>query len=118
VAERFAAQAAAGEPPVVYGDGTQARDFIHVSDVARMVGLALGNPSALGQAFNCGTGRATNVSELAALAIKASGKRLEPARAPARRGDIPHIVADMSKARKALGFKPAVTLKKGLASLI
>jgi UDP-glucose 4-epimerase len=115
VISRFVERAKAGEAPTIYGDGSQTRDFIHVSDVVGMVKLCLGNPDAKGQAFNCGTGKATTVNELAAEVIRLSGKELEVSYSEPRKGDILHSSADISKAKKILGFKPGMKLGKGLA---
>jgi UDP-glucose 4-epimerase len=102
-------------PLTIHGDGTQTRDFIHATDVVGMVELCLGNPKASGQAFNCGTGKTTSIKELADAIIKISGAKCEIHRADSRKGDIKHSVADIAKAKEILGYRPSVTLKKGLA---
>jgi len=114
VITRFVERAKAGEPLTVYGDGTQTRDFISAKDVVRMVGLCLENEKVSGMALNCGTGKATSVDELAGIIAKLSGKEPEIEHAQPRRGDIMHSVADISLARKVLGFRPETKLKEGL----
>ena len=118
VITRFVDRVREGKPPVIQGDGSQTRDFVHATDVVGMIGLCLGNPDAKGQAFNCGTGKGVSIRELAGIIAELSGKDLEPEMAPARKGDIRDSVADISKAKKVLGYKPAVTLKKGLGQLV
>ncbi|MFO7618049.1 MAG: GDP-mannose 4,6-dehydratase [Thermoplasmata archaeon] len=115
VITRFVDRVREGKPPVIQGDGGQTRDFVHASDVVGMIGLCLEKPGARGQAFNCGTGKGVSVRELAGIIAKASGRKLEPESAPARNGDIRDSVADISKAKKLLGYKPAIALKDGLA---
>lgn len=115
VISRFVGRAKAAEPLTVHGDGTQTRDFVHAGDVVAMIGLCLGNPKAHGQAFNCGTGKAVSVNQLADMVIKLSGKKIGRENSESRKGDIMHSIADISKAKKVLGYRPATDLKKGLA---
>ena len=115
VISRFVDRAKAGENLTVFGDGAQTRDFIAAGDVIRMVELCLGNDKAMGQAFNCGTGKATSVNVLARTVAKLSGNKLEIEHAEARKGDILHSVADISRAKMLLGFAPGTKLKDGLA---
>ncbi|MBA3045649.1 MAG: GDP-mannose 4,6-dehydratase [Candidatus Thermoplasmatota archaeon] len=118
VITRFVERVKEGKPPVIQGDGSQTRDFVHADDVVRMLELCLGNPDARGQTFNCGTGKATSIRELAEIITELTGKELKPETAPGRKGDIRESVADISKAKKILGYKPTVALKKGLAELL
>ncbi len=115
VISRFVDRAKAGEGLTVFGDGAQTRDFIAAEDVVRMVGLCLGNKKAMGRAFNCGTGKATSVNELAKTVAKLSGKKLGIEHAEERKGDIKHSLADISGAKKVLGFRPGTKLKDGLS---
>ncbi len=114
VISRFVDCVKEGEKLTIFGDGLQTRDFIAAGDVVRMVELCLGNDEARGLAFNCGTGKATTVNELAALVAKLSGKKPEIEHTELRKGDIKHSVADISLARKVLRFKPATKLRDGL----
>jgi len=114
VITRFIERAKRGLPPVIYGDGTQTRDFIHVGDVARFVEAVLDRGAA--GVFNVGTGRAVSIRELAAAVMRLAGLGGEPAYAPPRPGDIRHSVADVSKAR-ALGWEPRVSVEEGLRGL-
>ena len=113
VIPRFIIRALSGNPPVIYGDGSQTRDFVYVGDVVRATILAL-QRDAVG-VFNIGSGNATRISDLARWAVEAAGSGGEPVSEPARPGDILHSVASISRAAKALGYRPRWTLVQGLA---
>jgi nucleoside-diphosphate-sugar epimerase len=108
-----------GQPPIIYGDGTQTRDFVHVDDVVSANMLALKNKNAVGEVLIIATGIATSVCELAErLQEVTNTKRLKPIFAEPRAGDIEHCSADISKAEKLLGFHPKIRLVDGLSSLV
>lgn len=111
---KFAERIKAGEPPVIYGDGEQTRDFIFVSDVVRATLAALDRmPS--GEVINIGSGKATTINELCRIFLKLSGrKNLRPVYAPPRPMDIRHSWADISKASKLLGFKSEIDIERGV----
>jgi dTDP-L-rhamnose 4-epimerase len=114
----FAARLLNDRPPVVYEDGEQRRDFVHVTDVARAFRLALENDGADGQAINIGSGRSTSVLELADTLARLLEKDIEPELpGTSRAGDIRHCFADVSRARELLGFDAQVDLEDGLAEL-
>jgi len=115
VIAKFVERARKGLPPVIYGDGEQTRDFIHVADVAELVKTVV-ERGAEG-VYNAGTGRAVSVRELARLVCKLAGVDAEPIHAPPRPGDIRHSVADIRRA-KALGWAPRVELEEGLRQLL
>ena len=119
VAKNFALEMAAGNAPVIYEDGRQTRDFIHVSDVNQANLLALTNPEADGQVFNVGTGRPTTITELVHTLSTRLGRKipLEPS-GKYRIGDVRHCFADISKARELLGFTPRVLFPEGLDNLL
>ena len=119
VAKNFALEIAAGNAPVIYEDGRQTRDFIHVSDVNQANLLALANPEADGQIFNVGTGCPTTISELAHTLSTRLGRKipLEPS-GKYRIGDVRHCFADISKAQQLLGFAPRVLFPEGLDNLL
>src|SRR5438034_1308540 len=105
-------------PPVVYEDGEQRRDFVHVSDIARAFRLALEQDGADGQAVNIGSGRSTNVLEIAHMLARLLEKDIEPELpGTSRAGDIRHCFAHVSRARELLGFEAQVALEDGLAEL-
>jgi UDP-glucose 4-epimerase len=114
VVSKFIERAKRGLPPVIYGDGTQTRDFIHVADVARFVEVVLDRGAA--GVYNVGTSRAVSIRELAAIVMRLAGLGGEPLYAPPRPGDIKHSAADVSKAR-ALGWEPQMPLEEGLRRL-
>ena len=107
----------AGEPLVVYGDGLQTRDFIHVSHVATTVWLAL-NSDAIG-VFNVCSGKAVCIRELAAvMAQLVDAENVEVKFDRPREGDIRHSQGDYAKARKRFGYEPLMKLHKGLCELV
>jgi dTDP-L-rhamnose 4-epimerase len=105
--------------PMIFEDGQQTRDFIHVSDIVQANLLALESNGADYQAVNVGTGVATSVKQVSMLLAEGLGKDLEPEIvARYREGDIRHCVADISRARKLLGYEPKVTLEQGIPELL
>lgn len=117
VLANFASRLANGQPPTVFEDGEQRRDFVHVRDVARAFRLALEKPEAPGHVINVGSGQAYTIAEVAQLLAEAMGV---PEIAPeilgkARAGDIRNCFADISKARELLGFEPRFKLESSLA---
>jgi UDP-glucose 4-epimerase len=97
----------AGEAPVVFGDGEQRRDFVHVRDIVAANLLAL-DAGVADRVFNVGTGRATSVNEIAQALTALLAPHLTPLRAPAQPGEMQNAVADVTAIRAALGFVPAV----------
>jgi dTDP-L-rhamnose 4-epimerase len=114
----FAARLLNDNAPVVYEDGHQRRDFVHVTDVARACRLALERDGADGLPVNVGSGSSASVLEIAEGLARLLGKQIEP-EVPGkfRAGDIRHCFADVSRAREALGFEAAVPFERGLAEL-
>lgn len=105
--------------PLVFEDGSQSRDFIHVRDIARANILALESPQADGHAINVGTGRPTTVAKVAEVLAKQLRLDIEPEIVSQyRAGDIRHCYADISKARKLLGFEPQVAFEDGMSELV
>jgi dTDP-L-rhamnose 4-epimerase len=115
----FASRLHNGQRPMVFEDGEQRRDFVHVKDVARAFLLALEHEAAPGGVFNIASGEDRSVREVAGLLARAMGRGdLRPEiTGKARAGDIRHCVADISKARAELGFRPARDFSEGLAEL-
>ena len=113
----FAARCLNGNPPLIFEDGRQQRDFVSVKDVARACMLAM-TTTATGQAFNVGSGRAYTITEIANSIIAAVDAKLEPrVTGNFRVGDIRHCFADISKAQRSLGYQPRVALTDGLSEL-
>jgi dTDP-L-rhamnose 4-epimerase len=118
VAAIFAARVLNGRPPLVFEDGGQIRDLVHVSDVVRATRAAMDARSATGHAVNVATGRRVRVLELAQLVAAALGSDLRPnVTGEFRAGDIRHCFADVTQARELLGFEASVSLDRGLPEL-
>ncbi len=115
----FASRLLNGQPPMIFEDGQQKRDFVHVEDVARAFVLALREPRAAGGVFNIGSGVNTTVEDVALLLARAMGREdIRPEFLnKARAGDIRHCFADLSHARETLGFVPRRTLADGVPEL-
>jgi dTDP-L-rhamnose 4-epimerase len=118
VAAIFAARVLNGRRPLVFEDGRQLRDLVHVSDVVRATIAAMEAPDAPGHAINVATGRRVRIGELAARIAAALGSGLEPLiSGEFRAGDIRHCFADVTAARELLGFEARTTLEEGLPEL-
>lgn len=108
-----------GKPPIIYGDGSQTRDFVNINDVAEANELALYRRGAVGEVFNIGTGTATTINRLAQILTELMGKpRLKPVYTSSRPGDIMHSQADIRKAQTILGYTPIISLEQGLTALL
>jgi UDP-glucose 4-epimerase len=119
VISKFIDRVSKGQPPVIFGDGNATRDFVSVHDVADMVMLMLENDDAIGKVFNCGTGQPTRIDELANIVIDLYGnKKIKTELQPERPGDIKYSYADISLAKKVLGYEPKVSLMDGLQEII
>ncbi|MGE5430088.1 MAG: NAD-dependent epimerase/dehydratase family protein [Syntrophomonadaceae bacterium] len=115
----FASRYLNNNPPVIFEDGNQMRDFVSVYDVARACRLALEVPRASYRVFNIGSGHPYKIREVAEKMARVLGKEdLEPViRGKYRVGDIRHCFADISLAKSVLGYKPGVSLEQGLTEL-
>ena len=120
VLANFASRLANGQAPMIFEDGEQQRDFVHVRDVARAFRLALEKPQAAGHVINVGSGEAYAIREVAELLAEAMGV---PHIAPeimqkARSGDIRNCFADISRARELLGYEPQFRLEHTLDEIV
>ncbi|KAA1054243.1 NAD-dependent epimerase/dehydratase family protein [Azospirillum argentinense] len=115
----FASRIANGQRPMIFEDGRQRRDFVHVGDVARAFLLALDQPAANGEVFNIGSGEDRTVEEVARLQAASMGRPdLTPEiTGQARAGDIRHNIPDLGKARTVLNYEPRQDFAGGLAEL-
>ncbi len=95
----------AGERATIFGDGRQARDFVHVEDIVSGF-IAAMESSASGETFNIGTGRAATVNDVHRLVAAHMGVDRAPVHAVAVPGELRYSVADISKARRLLGYEP------------
>jgi dTDP-L-rhamnose 4-epimerase len=120
VLANFASRLVNGKRPMVFEDGRQRRDFVHVRDVAGAFRLALEQPQAKGHVINIGSGRSYAIAEVAVLLAEAMGI---PDRAPeilgkARTGDIRNCFADIGMARELLGYQASRPLEQSLHEIV
>jgi dTDP-L-rhamnose 4-epimerase len=107
------------QPPTVFEDGEQSRDFVHVSDIVQANLLALETDKGDYEAMNVGTGRPSTVKQISELLAAGLGKPIKPdVVGKYREGDIRHCVADISKIKRLLGYEPKTTLEKGMEELL
>ena len=117
VIPRFVAAALAGRPATIYGDGEQSRDFTFVADAVAANLLAAGAPAeTAGRVYNVASGRRTTVLELARRVAETVGGAPPPVHEAPRPGDVPHSLADLTRAREELGYEPRHALTDGLAA--
>lgn len=116
VLANFASRLANGQPPLIFEDGEQRRDFVHVRDVARAFRLAMEQPRAPGHVINIGSGQDYTIAEVATMLAEAMGAPdIRPEiLGKARSGDIRNCFADIGKARELLGFEPQQRLENSL----
>jgi len=119
VLARFMQQMLLGDPPTIFGDGNQTRDFTYVDDATQAITKACvaSTTSVSGRVFNIGTGTATSINQAAQAIREVTGYRGPILLGPARQGDIRHSVAKVALAREKLGYQPVVSFKQGLESL-
>ena len=116
----FASRLLNNKAPLIFEDGLQQRDFVSVYDVAQACRLALETPEAAGHVFNIGSGHHYTVREIARRMSNLMQKEfIEPEiTGKYRAGDIRHCFADISLARRLLGYEPAVSFESGLTELV
>ncbi|MEM2314705.1 MAG: NAD-dependent epimerase/dehydratase family protein [Candidatus Bathyarchaeia archaeon] len=106
------------EPPIIYGDGTQTRDFIHVSDVVEAFMLSAERDFEC-EIFNVGTGVAYSFNDIVNMLNRLLGKTIKPIfRSNPIKNYVYHTLADTSKAERLLGFRARISLEDGIKSLI
>jgi len=104
--------------PIIFGDGEQTRDFVFISDVVEANMRAATAEQAAGKAYNIATGSTVTINELLQTLCKLEGKNCDPLYKPGREGDIKHSCADISNAKKDLGWEPQVKFEDGLKKLL
>lgn len=114
VVPKFITRMLDGQPPVVFGDGEQSRDFTYVADCVAANLLACTAPDAAGGTFNVACGGRYTLNELVGLLNQILGTDLRPVYEAERPGDVKHSQADISAARAALGYQPRVSFEEGL----
>lgn len=118
VIPKFLLRCLAGSPMVIFGDGTQTRDFTYVADIANGILRAGFEDGAVGETINLGSGSETTINDLAALVAEVVGRgEARVVHDAERPGDVRRLYADTSKARDLLGFKATVALPEGLSRL-
>jgi UDP-glucose 4-epimerase len=119
VIPKFLLRCLAGKPMIVFGDGTQTRDFTYVSDSARGIMLAGTSPAAVGRTINLGSGFELTINDLARTVAEIAGRPDAVIEHDAPRpGDVRRLYADMSQARSLLGYEPRIPLAEGLRLLL
>jgi UDP-glucose 4-epimerase len=119
VIPRFAVWALNGKPPVIFGDGTQTRDFIYVADTAHWLCQVAECDALVGQTVNLASGRETSVRELARLVCTEAGRPdLKPVYRNARPGDVQRHLASVSKAERLVGFQVQTGIRAGVVKLL
>lgn len=106
----------ANQPPAINGTGDHSRDFTFVDDVvqANLQAMFTTNPGAVNQVYNIARGEMTSLNELVKLLQEITGKNISPVHNPERKGDIKRSLADISKAKLLLGYRPLTGIKEGL----
>jgi dTDP-L-rhamnose 4-epimerase len=115
----FATRILNGKSPLVFEDGRQQRDFVHVDDIVQACRLAMDAPAAVGECINVGSGQPIDILTLGRRIVKTMGREdLEPeVTGRARTGDVRHCFADITLARRLLGYDPQVRLEEGLRAM-
>jgi nucleoside-diphosphate-sugar epimerase len=114
VLSRFMLAILEGEQPVIYGDGEQTRDFTFIENVVDETLRACEAGGASGKVFNGGTGMRITLNEVLKVLSKITGRKIQAKHDPPREGDIRDSQADISLARKVLGYEPRVQFEEGL----
>ena len=115
----FIRRAIEGKNPIIYGDGLQTRDYMYIEDAVKAYDLVTSSSSVAGKAINFGTGRDISVCDLADIILELCNRQdLRPVHVAPRPGEVGRLCANITLARKILGFKPQYTLKEGLLKFI
>ncbi len=117
VISKFIGRVRESRPPVIFGDGSQTRDFVSAHDVVDMIQLLVSGKGKDGEVYNTGTGIATSIDELASIVLELFGREKIIEYQEPMPGDIKHSYPDISKAKK-IGFDPKVDLYKGLEEIL
>jgi len=114
----FATRMLRGQPPVIYGDGTQSRDFTFIANVVHANLLAAEAPEVHGEVVNIGCGDRADLNEMVGVFNETLGTNLDPIYEAERAGDVKHSLADITAAGNLLGYEPQVGFRDGLAQTI
>ena len=102
------------EPPTIYGDGEQSRDFTYIDNVVEANLLAARAAETKGEVVNIACGEAVTINQIIGMINDIVGKDVTPVYAPRRPGDVKHSLADISLAKKVMGFEPVISFREGL----
>ena len=115
---RWMERIAAGKGPLIFGDGTQTMDFVFAEDIAR-ANLAAADANVTDEVFNVASGTETSLNDLAHILLRVMGSNAVPEYGPERRvNPVPRRLADISKAKRLLGFQSTVSIEEGLRRLV
>jgi UDP-glucose 4-epimerase len=114
----FASRMRRGDPPVIYGDGEQTRDFVYVEDVARALLSACEREAAVGGVFNVASGTQTSILQLAETLNQVLGTDIPPRLGPARPGEVRFSEGNTQHAQEVLGWEAKIPMHEGLSRLI
>lgn len=114
----FIAAMSSGKRPVVFGDGLQSRDFTYILNATQAVMKAADAPAAIGKVYNVGVGGNTTLLDLIAGLNQLLGTKLEPVSQPPRAGDVRYSQADVTAAKRDLGYEPQYTFMEGLKATL
>lgn len=106
------------QTPIIYGDGKQTRDFVYVGDVVRAAELAVRSKKAAGGVFNVGSGKRISVNKLFSEMQRILKTNSQAEFSPRKQGDVLHTWADLTRAKKVLGFSPKANFSKALSETI
>ncbi|MDA4117662.1 MAG: GDP-mannose 4,6-dehydratase [Thaumarchaeota archaeon] len=118
VTHAFAEKVLAGEQPIIYGNGSQSRDFTYVTDIVSAAIFAAETEEADGEVFNIGYGREITILDVVSKVIARLGGEMEPKFLPTYAGDFPRTLAGNEKARRVLRWRPAVDFDEGLGHFL
>jgi UDP-glucose 4-epimerase len=120
VIPRFVLRVMNNQPPIIFGDGLQTRDFTYVKDIVRGIIMATESEALIGETINIAAGKEVTINDVASTIIKLLEKdgQLTPKYMEARPGDVRRHYADISKARKILGFLPQTGIEAGIKQYI
>ena len=107
----------AGQPPIIFGDGSQVYDFVYIDDVARANVLGM-KADCADECFNVGMGVGTSINELVSILLELTGSPLKPEYRPEAQSFVTHRIGSIDKAERLLGFRATTTLRDGLAKVV
>lgn len=118
VIPRWCVRALSGAQPIIFGNGTQTRDFTYIDDTVEGIILAAQSDKLLGETVNIAFGREVKIIDIAAAICKLAGLSFKPIYKAPRPSDVDRLPADISKAKRLLGYKPQISIKPGLGSYL